>query len=303
MERLRSFSDFSGIQIARNTTECEHLDIPKYPSTIAGFLNEKRFHIPFDDVTDLINIEQSCTAFVFPYMNIDLSPILKSSEKDISKYFELQIKESSDENKNLIREVFSHTPSPQYIRGITTSFAGDVIGGRFVAIEWNFGEEDWLHECLDLHNLDQDHVERCKKLRIAKKTTDLNSDYKSDIYHSFISQLPGNETAIYIPITDLSHYEKFKEFEEKLVHSGYEIYNRDDLGDYLEYHFGDCQFTRDHFQSVIKQLEMEIAVISNIFFYSFSSDWSYSTLMERTVRNPSGTNIPNHRILSKLNLN
>ena len=234
------------------------------------------------------------------------------SEKDISKYFELQIKESSEENKNLIREVFNHTPSPQYIRGITTSFAGDVIGGRFVAIEWNFGEEDWLHECLDLHNLDQDHVERCKKLRIAKKSTDLNNDYKSDIYNSFISQLPvrysdcellpvditfkGNETAIYVPITDLSHYEKFKEFEEKLVHSGYEIYNRDDLGDYLEYHFGDCQehlkiqnlaltrwsrffkwrkFTRDHFQSVIKQLEMEIAVISNTFFYSFSSDWSY----------------------------
>ena len=58
---IRSYSDFSGIQIARNTTECEHLEIPKYPSTIAGFLNEKRFHIPFDDVTDLINIEQSCT--------------------------------------------------------------------------------------------------------------------------------------------------------------------------------------------------------------------------------------------------
>ena len=58
---LRSYSDFSGIKIARNTTECEHLEIPKYPSTIAGFLNEKRFHIPFDDVTDLINIEQSCT--------------------------------------------------------------------------------------------------------------------------------------------------------------------------------------------------------------------------------------------------
>ena len=112
------------------------------------------------------------------------------SENDISKYFELQIKESSDENRNLIREVFNHTPSPQYIRGITTSFAGDVIGGRFVAIEWNFGEEDWLHECLDLHNLDQDHVERCKKLRIAKKSTDLNSDYKADIFNSFISLLP-----------------------------------------------------------------------------------------------------------------
>ena len=82
---LRSYSDFSGIQIARNTTECEHLEIPKYPSTIAGFLNEKRFHIPFDDVTDLINIEQSCTAFVFPYMNIDLSPILKSRNIFISK--------------------------------------------------------------------------------------------------------------------------------------------------------------------------------------------------------------------------
>ena len=81
---LRSYSDFSGIQIARNTTECEHLKIPKYPSTIAGFLNEKRFHIPFDDVTDLINIEQSCTAFVFPYMNIDLSPILKSRNVFIS---------------------------------------------------------------------------------------------------------------------------------------------------------------------------------------------------------------------------
>ena len=192
--------------------------------------------------------------------------ILKS-EKDISKYFELQIKESSEENKNLIREVFNHTPSPQYIRGITTSFAGDVIGGRFVAIEWNFGEEDWLHECLDLHNLDQDHVERCKKLRIAKKSTDLNNDYKSNIYNSFISQLPvcysdyevlpvyitfkGNDTAIYVPITDLSHYEKFKEFEEKLVHSGYEIYNRDDLGDYLEYHFGDCQeiFKNSQFRS------------------------------------------------------
>ena len=192
--------------------------------------------------------------------------ILKS-EKDISKYFELQIKESSEENKNLIREVFNHTPSPQYIRGITTSFAGDVIGGRFVAIEWNFGEEDWLHECLDLHNLDQDHVERCKKLRIAKKSTDLNNDYKSEIYNSFINQLPvcyfdyevlpvyitfkGNDTAIYVPITDLSHYEKFKEFEEKLVHSGYEIYNRDDLGDYLEYHFGDCQehFSNSQFQS------------------------------------------------------
>ena len=183
------------------------------------------------------------------------------SENDISKYFELQIKESSDENRNLIREVFNHTPSPQYIRGITTSFAGDVIGGRFVAIEWNFGEEDWLHECLDLHNLDQDHVERCKKLRIAKKSTNLNNDYKADIFASFISLLPvrtnqhfrfrpklpteidfqGNDTAIYVPITDLSHYEKFKELEEKLVHSGYEIYNRDDLGDYLEFHFGDCQ--------------------------------------------------------------
>ena len=179
----------------------------------------------------------------------------------------MQIKESSEEHKNLIREVFNHTPSPQYIRGITTSFAGDVIGGRFFAIEWNFGEEDWLHECLDLHNLDQDHVERCKKLRIAKKSTDLNNDYKSNIYNSFISQLPvcysdyevlpvyitfkGNDTAIYVPITDLSHYEKFKEFEEKLVHSGYEIYNRDDLGDYLEYHFGDCQeiFKNSQFRS------------------------------------------------------
>ena len=112
------------------------------------------------------------------------------SEKDISKYFELQIKESSEENRNLIREVFNHTPSPQYIRGITTSFAGDVIGGRFAAVEWNFGDEDWLHECLDLHNLDQDHVERCKKLRIAKKSTDLNKDYKDEIFNSFINLLP-----------------------------------------------------------------------------------------------------------------
>ena len=35
------------------------------------------------------------------------------------------------------------------------------------------------------------------------------------------------------------------------------------------------KFTRDHFQTVIKQPEMEIAIISNTFFYSFSSYWSY----------------------------
>lgn len=48
-----------------------------------------------------------------------------------------------------------------------------------------------------------------------------------------------------------------------------------DLNEYLDFHFGDCEYIRQRSSIVLHQLQLELAVLGDSFYYSFDSQWSY----------------------------
>lgn len=48
-----------------------------------------------------------------------------------------------------------------------------------------------------------------------------------------------------------------------------------DLNEYLDFHFGDCEYIRQRSSIVLQQLQLELAVLADLFLYSYDSQWSY----------------------------
>ena len=53
------------------------------------------------------------------------------------------------------------------------------------------------------------------------------------------------------------------------------VYTVVDLNEYLDFHFGDCEYIRQRASIVLHQLQLELAVLADSFYYSFDSQWSY----------------------------
>ena len=48
-----------------------------------------------------------------------------------------------------------------------------------------------------------------------------------------------------------------------------------DLNEYLDFHFGDCEYIRQRSSIVLQQLQLELAVLADLFLYSYDAQWSY----------------------------
>lgn len=97
--------------------------------------------------------EASCTAVIFPNFNLDLENIEIASLG------------------TLLKEVIFETQVPHFIVEIAAAFAG----GAFLAIEWQFSEEEWNQtRCSNLHSAEMKLVEWCKSLRLFRKEDDFH---------------------------------------------------------------------------------------------------------------------------------
>ena len=97
--------------------------------------------------------EASCVAVIFPNFNLDLRNLGNAS-------FD-----------SLIKEVIFETQVPHFIVEIAAAFAG----GAFLAIDWQFGDEEWNQvRCSNLHSAEMKLVEWCKSLRLFRKEENLH---------------------------------------------------------------------------------------------------------------------------------
>ena len=60
-----------------------------------------------------------------------------------------------------------------------------------------------------------------------------------------------------------------------LSQNNIKVYTVVDLNEYLDFHFGDCEYIRQRASIVLHQLQLELAVLADLFYYSFDSQWSY----------------------------
>ena len=133
----------------------------------------------------------------------------------------------------------SQTPSPSYIRGISSSFTTDIIGtSSFAVINWNLGDSDWLYGCTDLHVLHQQEVDRCKKIRNFRKTATT-----ADVIAPLVRILESFEMPklVYLSANGDTALDEIEEIESALISNQFDVLTTADLGEYLNYHFGDCQ--------------------------------------------------------------
>ena len=97
--------------------------------------------------------EASCVAVIFPNFNLDLRNLENSS------------------SDSLFKEVIFETQVPHFIVEIAAAFAG----GAFLAIDWQFGDEEWNQvRCSNLHSAEMKLVEWCKSLRLFRKEENLH---------------------------------------------------------------------------------------------------------------------------------
>ena len=60
-----------------------------------------------------------------------------------------------------------------------------------------------------------------------------------------------------------------------LTQNNINVFTIVDLNEYLDFHFGDCEYIRQRSSIVLHQLQLELAVLGESFYYSFDSQWSY----------------------------
>merc|ERR1711935_13274 len=151
---------------------------------------------------------------------------------------------------------------------------------------------DWTAGCDDLHVLDQSQMEQCKQRRTYRKTASAANGLGSALVNSINSDY-STTTSVYMVNID-------EELTLFLTQHNINVFTIVDLNEYLDFHFGDCEYIRQRSSIVLHQLQLELAVLGESFYYSFDSQWSYGALLERQVRNANDQTVSNNAIISSV---
>lgn len=186
-----------------------------------------------------------CPLLGFPYRSISFHSIITGQAAD----------DVTDDDIDLVRQVFRHTQRPKYIRAVAEKFISRTGINDYIALHWRYNKNDWMQHCSEstLQQLPESERQVCNTvskimdnpLTIASSLVKYLSGF--DFGHIYIATPPDARELI----AQVKHH--IEHAMPKLV-----VLLSDDLVPVLDETFSRCQYYDNERYEIVSLTEMEI---------------------------------------------